>query len=385
MSPRAATAVIFLVHGTIVGSWLAQIPYVQNDLEMSQATVGIVLLSLTAGSLGALVAGGQLVSRLGSLRPTRAASIAFCLLLPVPLLAPSVGALMASLALFGVAAGLMDVSMNAHAVAVERALGRPVLSSLHAMFSLGGLVGAGATALSATAGAPPRAHVVVTAVLALVLALVAVRSLGPGEPVAARRGIALLARPSRAALALGGLSLLVLLAEGAMEGWTGLYLDDELGTATSTAAIGYAGFALGMTVGRLVGDRLAERFGAVALLCSGTALAAVSLVAALLAGHPAVAVAGFAAVGLGVANAFPLFVSLAGRGSEATGPSVSAVAGLGYLGFLVGPPLIGFVAEGLGLPVALGLVAAGLAAVAVAAAPVTRPIEAAAPRGAAAP
>ena len=385
MSPRAATAVVFLVHGTVVGSWLAQIPYMQNELQMSQATVGIVLLSLTAGSLGALVAGGQLVSRLGSLRPTRAASIGFCLLLPLPLLAPSVGVLMASLAVFGVTAGLMDVSMNAHAVAVERALARPVLSSLHAMFSLGGLVGAGATALSASAGAPPRAHVAVTAVLMLVLALAAVRSLGPGEPAAARRGIGLLARPSRAALALGGLSLLVLLAEGAMEGWTGLYLDDELGTATSTAAIGYAGFALGMTVGRLVGDRLAARFGAVALLCSGTAIAAVSLVAALLVGHPAAAVAGFAAVGLGVANAFPLFVSLAGRGSGATGPSVSAVAGLGYLGFLVGPPLIGFVAEGLGLSVALGVVAAGLAAVAIAAAPVTRPIEAAAPSGAAGP
>ena len=165
MSPRAATAVVFLVHGTVVGSWLAQIPYMQNELQMSQATVGIVLLSLTAGSLGALVAGGQLVSRLGSLRPTRAASIGFCLLLPLPLLAPSVGVLMASLAVFGVTAGLMDVSMNAHAVAVERALARPVLSSLHAMFSLGGLVGAGATALSASAGAPPRAHVAVTAVL----------------------------------------------------------------------------------------------------------------------------------------------------------------------------------------------------------------------------
>jgi predicted MFS family arabinose efflux permease len=173
-------------------------------------------------------------------------------------------------------------------------------------------------------------------------------------------------RPSRAVLLLAVLCLLIMLAEGAMADWSAVYLRGDLNTSAGFAALGFAAFALGMTTARLLGDAVNHRIGAVRLLRAGVALAAVALGAALALADPVLALAGFALVGVGVANGVPILFSAAGHTEgEETGPAIAAVSSMGSIGFLAGPPLIGFAADATSLAAALAAVCVALAAVAV--------------------
>jgi fucose permease len=359
---RVAIGTVFFVNGLVLASWVPHIPAVKDAHGLSDGRLGLVLLAMAVGAVLALPVAGWLVGRLGSRRMTSLAGVGFCLLLPLPLVSPSVPWLALSLLALGAGNGILDVSMNAQAVALERHYDRPILSSFHGLFSLGGFAGAAITGLAMSSGLGDSVHVTATAgAVVAVLAWLVPSSDGPaGHPGP------VFARPARALLGLGLLAFGGLLAEGAMADWSAVYLRDALGTSPAVAAGGFTAFSLAMAAGRFGGDRLAARLRPDRLLRDSAALAAVGLGAALLIGRPAAAIAGFGLVGLGIANVIPILFSAAGRvRGVPAGTALAAVATTGYFGFLAGPPLIGLTAELTGLPVALGLVSACCALVAL--------------------
>ncbi len=362
MSPRTATSICFLVNGALVGTWVAQIPFVQERFDVSKTTIGIVLLFMAAGAFVAMPLTGHVLERRASAQVLRLAALVYPPLLLLPLGAPGPMLLAAGLVVFGAGNGAMDVSMNAHGVAVERALGRPIMSSLHACWSFGGLVGAGGVAAAAALGVDPRVEGACAALALWVVVSLATSRLG-GASVHGEPGTAGFALPSRSVLLIGALCFLVMTTEGAVADWAGIYLTGVTDASRAASAVGFAGFSLGMAVARLGGDGLVERYSRRSVLVGGAALAAVSLAILLAAGQAAVAVIACVLVGVGGANAVPLLFSAAGRVPPA-GPSLAAVFTIGYLGFILGPPVIGVLADALTLTAALALVCAALVLVA---------------------
>lgn len=362
MTPRQATFLVFAVNGAMLGTWIAHIPWLQDHLELSKSTLGLALLCMAAGSLVSMPLAGHVIDSRPSSVVTRAATLAFCLLLPLPLLATGPYTLGAILFVFGASSGAMDVAMNAHGVAVERELGKPILSSLHGGWSLGGFLGAGLVAGTAAAGVDPRVESLVVGAALWLAALWIVRSLGSASAHSAEgSGLAL---PSRAVLLIGGLCFLTMMTEGGIADWSGIYLRRETGASAATAALAFTGFSLGMAAARLGGDVLNERLGAGRLLRGGMALLALTLGVMLVVGEVVPAVIGFALCGLGIANAAPILFSAAGR-IEPPGRSLAAAFTLGYTGLIAGPPLIGITADHLGLPRTLWLLVVAALAVAV--------------------
>jgi hypothetical protein len=296
---------------------------------------------------------------------------------PFPLLAPDPAALMAAFLVFGAANGALDVAMNAHGVTVERRLKRPIMSSLHGMWSLGGLVGAGAAAALLPV-MPPRAQAFLVFAIAAAAGISALAFLLPSTSDGGHRGPAF-AVPGRATIALGALCFLAMSSEGAVLDWSALHLRESLGVSAAQAATGFAAFSASMAAGRFGGDWLRARFGAVVLVRGSALLAAAGLAVAVLIAAPLPAVIGFALAGFGLANLVPVFIGAAGRiPGEGSGTAIASVATMGYTGFLFGPPVIGAVADASNLAVALGLAVFACAAVALAAAAVA-PAERAAP------
>jgi hypothetical protein len=353
VNPRAATFLMFAVNGSIVGTWIASIPALQVSLAASATEIGIALLCAAAGSLVAMPITGQLLAHISSQRLLIVSSLVFPLLAPLPLLAPSVPLLAVALLIFGAANGVMDVSMNAHGVALERSMGRAVTSSLHAGWSLGGLVGAAAVALSVAVGVPSGVEALAAAGVAWLVALVAGRAIGTGS--IATEGAARISLPSRAVLPIGLLAVGAAFVEGGLADWAGIYLRQGVGADASVAAFGYAAFSLGMAIGRGGGDAVRERIGSVRMTQIGLVLVAVTVALMLVMQDARVALVGVAFAGVGIANAIPQFFNAAGRIPPA-GPSLSAVFTTAYTAFLVGPPVIGVIADAVGLTLALGLI-----------------------------
>ncbi|MBP2299965.1 MFS transporter [Azospirillum picis] len=350
---RWATVAAFFLNGTVFGVWATQIPLLKNRLDLSAAVLGVALLFLAAGALTAMVASGPLLSRLGSAPVTRVTALLFAALLPLPALVPDVPALCLVLALFGAAGGTMDVAMNAQGALVERRLGRPIMSSLHGMWSLGGLAGAALGGLLLPLmPAAAQAGLVSAALLVLFLALqgrlLPDRSGGGG-------GLVL---PDRRTLLLGTLAALSFMSEGAILDWSAIHLRDDLGAPQSLAGLGFGLFCAAMAAGRFSGDRLRQRFGGATLMRSGAVVAAAGLGLVLLGGSPLAAMIGFGVTGLGLSNVVPVLFSTAGavEGGRAD-HAVAAVSTMGYAGVLAGPPLVGFIAQATSLATAFALIA----------------------------
>ncbi len=358
MTPRVATFGVFLVNGAIIGTWVGHIPWVQDRFDLGKGTLGLILLTMSIGVIVALPIMGQAIVRLGSKRATRLGGFACVAALTLPLLAPEPYLLPVALMVLGATSGAMDVSMNAHGVAVERAFQRPIMSSLHAGWAFGGLIGAGLVAVGSAAGLDPRIQTALAAAALGAFLAVLLRHIGPGSETAeAPSGFV---RPTRPVVLLAVLCLLIMVTEGAMADWGGIYLSRDLGTSTAVAALAFAAFSGGMTAGRIVGDWLNRRVGPATLMRSGTAIAGIALGGLLLIGEPAVAIGGFFLVGLGVANGVPLLFSAAGHAPGESGPNIAAVSSMGSIGFLAGPPFIGFLAEATSLPFALSTLCLGL-------------------------
>ncbi|MEV4007728.1 MFS transporter [Actinomadura sp. NPDC049753] len=357
---RGAVTLAFAAHGLLGAAWVARIPQIKEHLGLSEGAMGVALLGAPVGVVAAVRFAGRIVGRWGSRATTVAAGAAGALAL-VPLgLAWNLGALILSLLLMGASLGLMDVAMNAQGVAVERGYGRPLLSGLHGSYSIGTLLAALAGSAAAHAGVPVPLHLAVAA--AALIALVAFGCRGlldrsadeypePDEdaPASARS-------PRWPLVMLGVIGLCSFVGEGAMADWSAIYLRENLGTGPGVAGLGYAGCAVAMTVGRLTGDQVVARFGPVPVLRGGSLVAALGLGLGLAAGDPTAAVAGFTLFGLGVAVVAPVTFSAAGNvPGVPPAAGISRVTGVGYLGLLGGPPVIGFIAQGVGLTWALAV------------------------------
>ena len=355
---RVGVAAVFFLNGFGFGSWAPRIAEIQAGLRLSDGQLGLALFMTAVGALIMMPLTGAAAHRHGSRKVTAISVVAFALGPPLVALAPGGLVLGGILLLFGGAFGSLDVAMNAQGVAVERALRRPIMSSLHGMFSLGGMAGAGVTAPIAAAGIGLLPHFIAVGVLVALLGIAACWLMLPATEEGGAPGPGF-ARPSAAILLPGLVALAALLSEGAVADWSAVYLSKTLGAGTSVAAAAFAAFSLAMAAGRFTGDRLVGKLGGDAVVRIGGALAASGLALTLVIGHAPVAVVGFAMVGAGLSCVFPVVLSTAAR-APGLPPSaaIAAVCTVGYLGFLVGPPTIGGLAELLGLPAALGLVVA---------------------------
>jgi MFS family permease len=340
----------------VLGSWVARIPAVQNGLGLDDAQLGVALLSTSVGAILAMPATGWLVQVWGNPRVVRVAATALCASLPLLPLAPSMPLLMLTLFIFGTGFGLLDVSMNVQAVAIEEGYERPIMSTFHGVFSIGGLVGAAAAGLIAGAGVPPFPHLLAVALSLLVLVAIASRPLLDVRPAA--EGVPVFAIPPRPLLGLGLLSFCVLFGEGAVADWSAVYLENVLDSSPAVAAAGYGASSLAMAGMRFAGDALTVRFGTEWLVRVGGLVAGLGMTGGLLIGTIPAAVIGFACVGAGLAVAFPIALGAGGRTPGlASGTAIGAVATAGYTGLLVGAPLIGFISDQAGLRMGLALVA----------------------------
>jgi MFS family permease len=357
-----AIAVVFFVNGVLLGSWGARIPAIRDRLDLTAGQLGIALAGVAAGALVSMPLSGAWSARSGSRRPTTVGILAMCALPAVAAAMPSLPLLVVGALALGAMNGAVDVAMNTQGTTIERLRGRLLLGRLHAAFSAGGLVGAGAGALAIAAGLGATEHLLVAGAICALVAYPATRALVGGD-AHPDRSEPTFARPSRALLALGVLAFCCLLAEGAALDWSAVYVDRDLAASASLAALAYATFSAAMLTGRLLADRLATRFGPTALLRAGGLVAGGGLAVAIAIGAPGAALVGFAALGAGLSVVIPLvFRAASSRGGA---PSLAAVSTMGYTGFLAGPPVIGAIAEAASLPAALTLVALAAASAAI--------------------
>lgn len=340
--PWWPTAGMFLVNGATYGVWVTQIPIIKERLGLDATIMGLMILLLGIGAVGAMLMSGYLIRRLGSAVLTRLGAAVFVTMLPLVALAPNLPLLAAALLVFGAAGGSMDVAMNAHGAEVECRLSRTYMSSFHGMWSVGGLVGAGLGGLLLAVASAPIQAIAAVAILAAV-ALASQRYLlarveAPEDHVHASL------RPDLVAVTLGGMTALAFAIEGAVLDWSSIYMRSELGSPAEIAGLGFAAFSATMAAGRFIGDRLRTRWGASAIIRGGTALAVVGLLAGPATGSTVGAVAGFALVGIGLSNIVPVLISAAGA-SRNGAAAIATVTTLGYGGLLIAPPFLGFVAD----------------------------------------
>jgi hypothetical protein len=379
---RVGVSLAFLLFGAVYFTWAARLPAIKDDLGLSDGELAVALIGLGAGALVGLQLGGVLVPRIGSRAVLAVALPLLGVLLAGPALAGSLAMLTGTAAVLAVTVNVANVAMNAHGVAVEQRLGRPILSGLYAMHSLGGITGAGLAALAAGLGVGRAGHLLTVAGAAALTGVVASRLLLPSSIDASRAGpassghrrwalMAALAGWLRGwsgrVMALGGLAFCVELAQSSGGTWGAVWLRDSVGTSASAAAAGLAVLMAGTTAGRLVGDRLRVPFGPASLFRAGALMAGVGFGGALLAGTPTAGLAGLALLGAGTSFLLPLTVSAAGSLPSPTAPAVARVATGGALGSFTAPVLIGGLAGPLSLTAALALPALLVAATALSA------------------
>src|SRR3954452_24894333 len=353
---RAAVTALFVLDGAVFGSWAARVPDVAARVGAGHSTLGIALLCLSLGALVCMRFTGAWCTRFGAGPVSAAAAVAVSAAAILPGLVFTVPALCVALFVFGAATGMVNVAANAVGVQVESSVGRPILSGLHAGFSLGGLGGAllGGVASSVLGVGTHLSLVAAAGLFVSAWALPTLLGAGRGTETSGTHRLPgeRTRRPTAVLVVLGAIAGCTAFGEGALTDWGALLLREHLGAPATVAAAGYAGFSLAMAGGRLAGGRLLAAMGERRLLVGGAVLAAAGTVAAVTTSSLGVALAGFVLVGLGLANIFPLAI---GRVRLLGGARLIALATtVGYTGLLGGPPAIGLLAESAGLPVAIG-------------------------------
>ncbi|WP_405592186.1 MFS transporter [Streptomyces sp. NBC_01190] len=384
---RIATFAYFALNGLVLGMWVVHIPVIEHRAGISHAVLGSLLLLLGGGAFAGMQLVGPLADRFGARRVVPASAALCAAAVVLPGLATSGWALGASLLVLGLGNGCLDVSMNAHAVQVERAYARPVMSAFHAVFSLGAVAASLIGARTLSWGWSASATLGGTALLGVVAAAAAAPALLPREPgTAVPPGAADTGGPVKPARrrtppriwGLAAVALMVMLCEGVANDWSVLSVRDVLDASAATAALAYGAFSTAMTAGRLVTDRVAARFGPVAVVRVGAATAAVGMAAVVFTPWIPLALVGWTVFGIGLSGCVPQLFSAAGHSDqEAAGANVSRVAGLGYLGMLAGPAVIGALTRlmplnvAFVLPLAFCVVAASAAGLLAAPSPLT--------------
>ena len=359
---RLATRVAFFISGFGTAAWAPLVPFAKERLGTDDGTLGLLLLCLGAGSSIAMPLSGGLAARFGCRRVIWAGCLGISVSLPLLGFAPTGASLALALLLFGAGIGAADVAMNIQAVIVEKTGGRTMMSGFHGLYSVGGIAGAGGVSGLLWVGASPMAAGLGIGVAILGLMLAFGRHLLPYG----REGDApAFALPHGVVLFIGCLCFITFLTEGSMLDWSALFLTSLRGVDPAHSGLGYAAFALVMTLGRLTGDRVVHLFGGRTILIFGSLCAASGLILAVSVPSWIAAIVGFSMVGLGASNIVPVLYSTAGR-QQVMAPNlaIAAITTFGYLGILAGPALIGFIARAASLSTAFVCVAALLIVVA---------------------
>ncbi|MFJ8752638.1 MFS transporter [Streptomyces sp. NPDC102441] len=360
---RMGLIVVYFVNGALFGNWASRIPAVKEHVGAGTSELGLSLLGLALGALVSKQIAGQAVARFGSAPVARAGILSSCPALMLPAFADDAVTLGLSLIGFGVALGVVDVGMNAHGVTLEKELGRPVLSSLHASYSAGALLGAVAGGALAGRGLSPLVHFALVAVVTGAAAAVAASWLLSGRldsvprTSSKRRWVALPRSGRLPLLLLSFAGLCGMAVEGVTADWGAVHLREDLGQSTSVAALGYAAYSVFMATGRLFGDRATARWGSMRVVMWSVTPAAAIFALTLTTGNAAFTLFGFACLGLGLSVNIPVIFSMAGKlGGDRAGPAITLVSSISGTGFFVGPPAVGFLAEATGLSTALSTV-----------------------------
>ncbi|MBM3116759.1 MFS transporter [Jeongeupia naejangsanensis] len=363
-APRYATMALFFIAGATYATWGIHIPTLRDRFALSPAWLSVAMFAVAFGAIIAMQPVGKLIARIGSDRVVGVSAWCFAATTALLMLMPSFWLTLAVLIGFGIANAAYDVAMNAQAATVESGSDKPIMSTLHGLFSVGGMVGASVGGGLISLGVPPWLHCVGMGVLIAIVGLVARPKL-IADPAMSTGSSEKHAHAGRLLWVIGFLAFLGLVAEGAMYDWTAIYLRDVAQSA-ALASFGYATFSGGMAIGRFSGDALRARLGMLKLLMISGCVGLAGIVLALTWPNPWVALTGFLFMGLGCANLVPIFFVAASRlpGIHA-GEAIAAVARLAYVGMLVGPVLIGFVAEQAGLRIAMVLVALSIAWIAI--------------------
>jgi fucose permease len=360
---RRGITLIFFVYGGVLATWVSRIPLIKQDLDLNTAQLSVALLGSPLGLILATQLVSALVKRWKSAAVTRWAAVAACVAMTLPAFAWNLGSLAGSLFLLGMSLGALDIAMNTQGVAIERGYARPIMSGIHGMYSVGVLVGASAGALAAHLDVEPRLHFTIAAVCLAVLGVIGSRGLlgeqadttpdVDGASAAGHRTV-LARHPSL--IALGAIAFCCLFAEGAVDDWSGVYLHEEQGASLGLAPLGAAACGIGMAVGRFAGDGVIARLGRPGTLWRASLVAGAGMTLAVIAPAPELAIAGYGVLGLGVATIVPIAFTLAGN-TDGVPPAraISRVTTLGYAGLFSSPPVVGLVAQQIGLTAALAI------------------------------
>ena len=362
---RLGLTAIFFANGLIIGAWAAAIPGVKALFGLTDAGLSLVLFAGGVGGLAAMPVAGVLPPRIGGTgRALRVSGpLAAVLLAALPLtrlLSAGAAPLAACLFLFGFVNILMDVPMNAHASVVEGRWGRAIMSSFHAAWSAGGLIGSAFGGLLIARGAAPAAQLGVESAVALTVAVAGSLPIGVGDTRAASKALAL---PDRRLLALSLIALLAVFAEGSVTDWSALYLNSDIGVAPGTAATGFSGYSMMMVAGRLLGDRVVRRIGRTRTIAYGAVLLFAGTLLAVGPADQFSVVVGFGLVGLGVANMVPAAFSASAAAASSPSLGIAMSATMAYAALLFGPPIIGAVATASSLRFAFALLLVAAAAI----------------------
>ncbi|MFN8356455.1 MAG: MFS transporter [Spirosomataceae bacterium] len=356
LKPRMATFTLFFLLGVIFASWASRIPDIQEKLHIGVAELGGVLLGMPIGSLTSVLITGFLVERFGSKLVCILSTLLSCTALIGLGLAPSALTLAFVLAVFGAADNILNIAMNTQAIGVEKLYGRTLMSTFHAVWSLGAMAGAAIGGIFATSQIEPPLHFACIFLFVIVGLVLISRWLLTNDTQSGQKG-PLFSLPDQSLWILSIICLCAMMTEGAMADWSAIYYKQSLSKSGGSASMGYTAFALIMSIGRFTGDYLTNRFGITKMLIVSGGLISLGIGIALLYPVSFAIILGLGLVGAGVACVVPIAYSAAGKSKTmSAGMALNAVSTIGYTGFLVGPPLIGFLADASSLRIALGII-----------------------------
>jgi MFS family permease len=355
---RIAVKIVFFLNGFVHANYFSRLPRIQEQFSIDNGVVGLVLLASSLGALLAMPFTGWLIIRNGSRRITIFGIFSYCALIPFIPWMPNVGALMILFFVLGVSSGMSDVAMNSQAVMVEKQMQKPIMTSFHALFSIGMALGAFTGAFFSKVSAGIFIHFAVVSIMGVITVLVARYYLVHDKPQTKTTEEPAFRLPNAAMVSVGVIAFCSMLGEGAMADWSTNYMENIAHANQALAPIGLSAFALAMTIGRIFGDGARIKFGDRSLMAGCGIIATFGLAIAIFFNQPFVVIAGLFIVGIGLSAIVPIAYSIAGHTKDLPpGVGLAMVTTVGYSGFLFGPPIIGFIAKWQDLRVALGFVA----------------------------
>jgi len=343
---RIAVSAFFFCQGLCFASWASRIPDIKTTLQLSDAALGSILLALPAGQLTAMPFSGRLVTHFGSKKVLRICLVLYAICLTNIGLATEAWQLAAGLFLFGICGNMCNISVNTQAIRAEKLYERPIMTSFHGVWSIAGFTGAAIGLLMMAQNISPYVHFWIVTALVFITIVSAQKYLQWGRAAATAAKRSFFSKPDGVLVQLGVIGFFSMASEGAMFDWSGVYFKDVVHAPASLIALGYLCFMIAMAGGRFIGDKLIAKYGRPTMLRISGILISTGLFLSVLFPHIITATVGFLIVGFGVSSIVPMVFSAAGKHSKIPpGMALAAVSSISFLGFLMGPPLIGYIAE----------------------------------------